>query len=90
MCDIKKNMSKLTFILYLAKLWKVDDTSATLKNKDNNWNTNDWIIQEDYVTNMYYIEKRNDPGGKVLGIDGNIVGEDRIEGEFVEKHKCRI
>ena len=39
---------------------------------------------------MYYIEKRNDPGGKVLGIDGNIVGEDRIEGEFVEKHKCRI
>ena len=75
---------------YLAKLWKADAGTNVLRNKDDNWNTNDWKIGEKIVkygtTTLHYIEKAAD-SSMVLGIDGNIVVEkkDQNKGEFVKK-----
>ena len=90
-CDSKKNISKVTFILYVAKLWKADDSTLELRNKDDNGDTSDWKIVKYGTTTLHYIEKVAD-SKMVLGIDGNIVGEekDQSKGEFVEKHQCRI
>ena len=43
------------------------------------------------TTTLHYIEKVAD-SKMVLGIDGNIDGEEKNpnKGEFVEKHQCRI
>ena len=75
----KKDISKLTFISYLAKLWKEEtEDDSTLVNKGDDWNTNDWKIVEgdlDGTTTLYYIEKKAD--SMVLGIDVNIVGEEK-------------
>ena len=70
---------KLTFISYLAKLWKEEaGDDSTLVNKGDDWNTNDWKIVEGDLDGTYYIEKNAD-SSMVLGIDVNIVGEKKLQ-----------